>query len=679
MRWLLQTGLGLVMLWSAISDTAWAQFAADERADISLGGLDVESSIGWDNLVDQNAPVPVSFLFSNYSDRVIDAELFLVDHQNGFESSLGEVYLSQQGRRKLNAVRAMTDWYECFAELRVGSDVIWRRELALNTSRDFTFGVNFALVINDSGRALKPPESRKKPLPPVQDYRYYGGPQQLPMVRSSGRKVEYVQVKTWEVPTHFGPLLNTKAVVFPEDTFEADLNRAQWQAVADFMCQGGAVFVHKDSRKIIEQLQKRSYLVPNPPYQSGDLSVQDVGLGSICEYSDKLFSSDDSPSNEQIIDYVGRMSDAHIGIIAETGLAHRWHGGQADWNRFMVIGFFALYAFLSGFVTLLMFRRSRRVVGIYTACVVVVACICAAVVGGILRMSKGDLRAVTVTQPGAGGAVQIGRIEVFSAGARNTRVAVKGPNVDLQFVKAGSRYRRYNHRVYPILPFTWQRSLLQDEENAYQVAVGMPPWGSQRLHATACSPTLQPINVRLELDPNNTTRARLTIRNDLPFTLHECLLVVAYATEPPEDKDEPGAVEQVQLQQQPWNPPVIQVRTDLYATHTIGSIGPSESRDQTIGLGFRSMANTWDMVKGFSTGQISLPFIGRGNSAEAWLIGTMDESPIIEIDEARTEFIPDRHLHLFMQRLRPEDMPGISRLYGGDKPDESQIETESVE
>ena len=36
------------------------------------------------------------------------------------------------------------------------------------------------------------------------------------MVTAEGRQVEYVQVKTWQVPTHAGPLLNAKAVIFPE-------------------------------------------------------------------------------------------------------------------------------------------------------------------------------------------------------------------------------------------------------------------------------------------------------------------------------------------------------------------------------------------------------------------------------------------------------------------------------
>lgn len=660
--------LSTLLAFLVVSQPVHGQFgSADDKANIDLGGLDVEFEIGWDGLVDQSFPVPISFQFSNYSGGVVDAELFLVDHLNGNEASLGKVYLSQEGRRKFTAIRAMNNWYECFAELRAGGDVIWRRELALNTSRDFTLGVNYALVVNDSGRALKPPKSERKPPTQTPNY-YYNAPQQLPMVTSQGRMVDYAQMKTWQVPTHPGPLLPVKAIIFPEGTFDADLNRGQWQAIADWMCQGGTVFVHSESRKILEQLQRRSHLTPDPPFQAGHFSMRRVGLGAICEYPEELFATDNSPSNEHIADYVATVPDDHFASIPDSGYTHQFRGGQADWNRLLVAGFFGLYALFSGFFALLMFRRSRRFVGIYTVCVVTFACVGAAVLGGFLRMSRGDLRSITVTQAGPGGAVQVGKVEVFSAGARNTRVAVSGKNVDLQSVEINSRYRRYNQRRQSIHPFTFQRSLLEDEEDAYQVNVGMPPWGSRRVHATAFSASLQPLEFKLKFDTDNNRNVTLKLKNTLPFTMRECLLVVAYATKLPEKDGESAKTPQPQFA--PWQPQAQQQRTDVYAMHGLRDLASTESLDQQIPLRFKKLSSRWEMRRGFSTGQIDLPSIGRESSAEAWIIGRLENSPIIQIDEDRTEFIPDQHLHLFMQRIRPEDLQGIERLIGTQDPAE---------
>lgn len=668
MRFLLSVSLAIAVLLTYVSDAS-AQFGGDDRKPIELGGFDVEAALGWGDLVDPATPVPVSFLFSNYTNAEIDAELFLVDHQNGREVSLGNVFLSQDGRRRLSSVHAMTNWFECFAELRVGREVIWRRELPLNASNPYMFGVNYALVINDSGRAIDAPQDDKAMPAAVPDYYY--GTRQLPFVAQSGRPVEYIQVKTWQVPTHPGPMLAAAAVIFPEGSSADDLNRGQWQAVADWMCQGGNVFVHNTSQKVLEQLRQSSHLSPAPPVQIEPFAVHRAGIGSILVYSGELFDSVGSNANKEIAAHIAIQPDEHIGALVNTGTTHRWRGGQAEWNRILVVGFFVLYAFLSGFVGLLLFRRSRRFVAIYIGFVVAAACISAVLLGGFLRMSRGDLRMVTVTQAGPGGAVQVGKIEVQSAGARNTQVAAVGSHVDLQYVDDGERYSRYSRRVLPFHPFTFQKNLQKDADGRYQVDVPMPPWGRRRLQATAFSEDVAPIDISLRYEPARPGQTRggppngqlkLQLKNKLPYVLKECVLVFGYAGALPQKSD---AEKSAQAQLAPWQlAQQPEIRSDMYLFQDLGAIDPDETRDVSFPANFRSYANRWEFQRGFSTGQIELPGIARENSTAAWLIARIEQSPIIQIDEDNTEFISDQHLHLFMQRVDPDAMPAITDLIG---------------
>ena len=65
------------------------------------------------------------------------------------------------------------------------------------------------------------------------------------------------------------------------------------------------------------------------------------------------------------------------------------------------------------------------------------------------------------------------------------------------------------------------------------------------------------------------------------------------------------------------------------------------------------------------------PRISRLGTASAWIIAQVDESPILKIDELRTEFVPHHELHVFVQEILPEEMPDASLFL---KPSESADE-----
>jgi len=49
------------------------------------------------------------------------------------------------------------------------------------------------------------------------------------------------------------------------------------------------------------------------------------------------------------------------------------------------------------------------------------------------------------------------------------------------------------------------------------------------------------------------------------------------------------------------------------------------------------------------------------DTTSAWIVGRLSESPVLQLDERHNEFtLQENGLHLFIQELRPEDMPDAS-------------------
>ena len=438
--------------------------AEDER--LTAPQLVIEATVGWDGTVDQSTPIPVSILISNHSDRIIAGRLALSDPVNmGIRRRWGKLSSAPERRDVSSSIQAMSDWYECSATLSNGEHVLWRRKLALTTGKQFVANVNFALFIDDSGRKLQLPGA-------LSDTTAISAKQSV-VAAEQGRPFQCLTVKTWQVPNHPGPLIVAQAMVFPEGAVDTDLNRVQWRAVAEWMCQGGTVFVYSKSREIIDRLKDSAPLREAAPEQSGECVVRRVGLGAMYLYPRPLFTSDGSEIRQQIAETIAKLTKNHISTLVDTGSLHRRRGGRADVNRILVVAFFGLYTILSGVVALLLFRLSRRRIGVYIVVVVVAASVLSGLLGGLLRFSQGDLRWLTVTQAGAGGVVQVGKIDVQSAGGRNTTVAINGGHADLQFIGRARRYYSWNRRQTGYAPFTWQPNLATSEDDTYQINVPM--------------------------------------------------------------------------------------------------------------------------------------------------------------------------------------------------------------
>jgi hypothetical protein len=191
------------------------------------------------------------------------------------------------------------------------------------------------------------------------------------------------------------------------------------------------------------------------------------------EYAAELYSDSEGSSStrQQIADIAAKLTKHHIHELASAIGVYNQGGGRADRNRFFVVGFFLLYTLFSGLVALTLVRANRRKVTVYLVTVVASACVLSVVLGGILRTSTGDVHWVTVTQAAAGGAVQIGKLDLHSAGSRNTRIAIRGGGrPDLQFTKRIRYYGygRHDGNGYP--PFSWQPNLAMTAEDVYQIS-----------------------------------------------------------------------------------------------------------------------------------------------------------------------------------------------------------------
>jgi len=642
----------------------------DEGAQVDFAGLDIQATAGWDGTVDTSSPVPFSFLISNFSEDVIEGQLILTDPLNNKEVTLGDVFIGPNSVRRFSSIQAVADWFQCVATYRNEDRILWRRELAITTGKDFSEDVNYLLFVDDGGRMLQLPvdesatgssSSRFVPTP----------------VR--GRPVQPLAVKSWQVPQHHGPLTVAQAMVFSETADPDMLNETQWQAIAKWMCMGGTVFVSETSTEVINRLTKAAPLVMQPAFSHEQLSVHRCGSGSVREYAGPLFSADHPETPRRIAEAAAQLSRYNAITMLDATNLNWWESRNAGKTQMLVVAVFGLYTMLSGVVTLLLFRLSRRRIATYTGIVVLLACVATAVLGGMLRTSDGDLRWVTVTQAGPGGLVQLARIDVQSAGGRNSQLTVRGQHVDLQLIESdtlnlhgGGYYYGYGapdsmQTYYP--PFSWQANLLPDEPDAWKINVPITPWGYRRTYSAAFAPARRGLEIELKYEPPkepieiqaglqpqpNDLLGQFTLKatNHLPFDLTECQLVVGrtgvnlLAGEATESYD--PRTGRFQLR----NGALV---GDLFHVESVLAVGELPRSKTVAQLEIGTFVSS--LESGANSGALKfLPRIAYNGATTAWIVGRISRSPILSIDEHHSDFKPLQELHLFFQEILPEDMP----------------------
>lgn len=674
----------LFLLFTTCAPTAIAQ--NDDSTNIDSTGLVVEAVAGWDGLVDVSKPVPIAFLFNNYSDRIIEGQLFLSNPNTGRESQLGEILISPGSSRRFATVRALPDWYECIATLRFEDKILWQRALPVSTGREFIRGTNFVLFVSEGSRKLTLTNTAADP---TQLMALANGEKMVP--DKNGRAVECLTLKPWQIPNHPGPMVAARAMVFAEASSAAALNKVQWRAIAEWVCQGGTLFFHQDCTEAIEQLVTVSPLTTGPPTVENNFSIRRMGLGSIYEFDESLFDQGSKAVHDRITQTTAQLPAHHIVDMARSTYAYRYKAGQSEINQLWVVLFFVCYTFLCG-IAILLFRKSRRAIATYIVSVVLTTSVLSVALGVMLRTSQGDMEWTTVTHASANGAVQVGNLNVKSSGGRSTTVALYGSNVDLQLIEGSRRhtnnyyYYGWWHNVDGFPLFNWQPLLVNDGDRR-AVDVLMRPWGQRSLHATAFDPDVPSIEFELTHKPVRSSGKKqlgkmpngtfsVKLKNTLNVTLTEVRLVIGVT----------GNIDDQLILTNSRAPLVTgpsgsgnfvpsdtgRQFIDLYQSWQLPPVSAGESHQSSFPAKFSfdtsSRYNDAHRCPFKDHSSIPMPRISRLGTASAWIIAAIPESPVLNIDEDKNDFTTHTGSHFFVQEIDPQHMPAVTSFFNTEEP-----------
>ncbi len=678
------------------------------------GGLTIEAIAGWDDTVDTTVPVPLSFDISNYSGKDIDGVIVVFDPLSEQTATLGPAFVGQGGTSRFTFIRDLSTWHDCYAALFAKGEVLWRRQLPIATGIDFDPNTNFVLFLDVQGRTL--------PLKDPQKNQTYYNDNELHVAPAHGRPVRCLSGKPWQIPRHPGPLSALQAVIIQDDETANELNPIQWRALAEWMCQGGTIFASESSALIREQLVKASPLGQSPPVQLESFSATRVGLGSLRTYSSSLLNEDSEDLRSEITGTIARLDRNEL--VSAVRRSDHWYrdGKNSSRNRLRVLAFFAIYTLLTGIVPLVFFRIERKRIAILTTAIVLAATVMAGLLGAFLRTSEGDLNLITVAELSAGGAVEVANINVQSAGGRDTEVAIRGNQPDLQFTgrPIHSRYNYYGYGAYSqkgYAPFTWQSGQMTEEPDLYQINVPMTPWGRRQLFATGYQPDWKGLDIAFEFLPGEPTennkktaedesasrelntaalgmgsnplnddsserpplqpagKFKLRVVNHLPIGIKECNVVIGIARQ---RRMYANALDNLQRQQLvsqgvafemtsgTANETFVENATEYQFRSLRKPLAPGDEVTETFPIHLNRLVDSWDIVRSWPHGAITFRTLTHAEQNGVWIVGRLSSPATLKVDEDRTDFLPDNSAHYFVQRVPPEDLPDLSALMPSD-------------
>lgn len=653
--------------------TACAQ--SDENANVDFAGLDIQATAGWDGFVDQASPIPLSFLMSNFSENPIEGHLILTDPMNDRTLDLGEVFLGPASVKRYSSIQAMPDWFQCTATFTDGETVFWKRELALTTGRDFSSDVIYLMFVDDGGRMLQLPVTE-----PVTDN---SGRYVAPDGR--GLPVQPVAVKSWQVPQHPGPMTVAQALVFSETAKPDMLNEVQWEAVARWVCLGGTVFLPETSAEILQQLKASAPLELRPSAHRDGLGMSRLGSGSIRTYAASLFDVNRPESLQQVALAASRLSrQTPVSMLHQIDQGW-WESNNADKTRILVIVLFGGYTLLSGIGSLLLFRLNRRQISVYIGSIVAIACVTAIALAGLLKSSPGDLRMVTIACVTEGGLTETGRLDVQSAGGRNSKVAIQGRRPDLQLMDSSVStipfyyYGGYNTLQSGFPAFAWQGNLLPEEPNVYQIGVPITPWGTRRLYASVFQPDTPGLKLELRYQPPVASQFgtpqefplggqldglspsghlqlvqpqgqfELYVENKLAVGLRDVSLILGWTGVRMLEDSGRGT----------FDP-----RTGMFRAQAKSEIGQLYSIESVASIGaIAPNDSVTHSVSGFVDADDSqfyrswFPVNTAPGSTSVWITGSLNAPLALAVDQEKSDFEPIEGLHLYAQEIPFEQLP----------------------
>ena len=641
-----------------------AAFAQPDDEDVDTPGLTVDALAGWKGMASVSAPVPISFLLSNFTNGPIEGELVLIDDWGGHKVSLGDIYLTAGQTRRLSTVQAMRQWNRCLAELRNGNQVLWRRQLTLNNGTNYNRTSNHVLIINDSQRMLEFPGPEQPASPDVS-----GVPPGGVVVNQATPSLVSMNAMTWQMPTHPGPLVPITAIVFPGPLAADRLNAGQWQALGRYVAAGGTVFLPADEEKLRDALSAASPFGLQPDADRDGLSVYRCGLGSVRTFRSGLFVENSSALDAQLAAVLERLPHEELHRQIALSSAYSRDSGRAERSRISILTFMTIYTLLSGIVTLTFMKRKKRTVLIYVCSLVGIACLTSVILGSSVRYSRGDVSWVSVTRLTENGGLQYAELEVQSAGGRSDRLSVTGRQPDLQVVASESQ-RYYGNNWFDSDPhpaFTVQTTQAPDRGQAFEARVPITPWGRRDLIATDYLPDLQPLEVDLKFEQgaaagDNTPAVgqfAVTVKNTSGLELTDCRICVSVgAGEKIVELVEQTRLKRVRRYGYWQEEAAIPTR---YSAVVLGDL----TKGATKTARFQSDPNQTRWTLNIDEGRFNAPSATATAGIRAWLVARIAQSPSMQIDEDNSNFGAVTSAHFIAQELTPDQIPeNLKRVSG---------------
>lgn len=674
------------LLYIATSSACLGQ-AANSNTTSDFPGLDIQAQVGWDGFIDQTAPLPISFLVTNQSEKLLEGELRLKDPISGKSLNLGELAIGPGGSKRFSTIQTLLNWESCFAEYTDGAQVFWTRSLSLANERYNATGGAVMLVIDDGGRKFVFPTDKSAVGGVVPDQTVYTPPV------GQGHVVQALSIGSWQLPTHPGPLTTAQSAVLTESAKPESLNDAQWDAMGRWICMGGTLFIHESTPEVVKRAEKACPLSVLPAREVDGFTEHPACAGQIRVYRGRMFSGDDLTTPLSLATATSRQSRPALFRALTASPLVVYDSPASERTRNWVILVFTIYTLISGGVTFLLFRFSRSRLKIYTISVVTIASVAAAGLGVMLRSSRGDAAWNSVTQLTETGAVQAARIAVRSAGGRNFQLEVTGPKVDLQVTETDALNVGYDRYSYPYHdrfgmnarftapPFSLATNL-SDVTDAFRIQVPVRPWGEREAIAVGFLPSVSGISVKLRYWPpfargemaDTITSVEqveaivgtsgfpndavlqgtwiVEVLNESRFELLDCKLSVTKSSvrgydgaDPPYQRfDLTSKVSERVLQ-----------NSDLVhqvGLIEIGSVAPKESKSSPADASIR-WSNQYESY--FDSNSVSICYPG---GTQAKLVAGIKESPGLRINESASDFrAGETRSHLVLLPIDNNDLP----------------------
>ena len=624
------------------SATAQIQRVSEEP---DYPGLDIQMTLGFDGRFEFNGPLPISFLASNQSEKILEGDLLLENSETGEVIRLGELVVGPRSVKKYSTIRQIQSWVTAVVRFTDGNTIFWERQLSVTSEGSFPENGSYLLFLDDGGREL----NLKNPATTAGEASAYDQsgvlsptllqPTAFHAEGAGMRPVIPVTVRSWEFPRHHGPLTLAQGLVLDVDTSPQILDEQQWSVLGRWIATGGIVFLPERNAELQRALRER---LPFPGSQLPD-GTTSVAAGEIRMYSGQLF---DPAGNDTAVSIARRLSArAHSMLYRELvpqGInpGSTPHSAASSQKIFLL---FLGYMLATGGV-LLMYKRSRQYLRGYLAVVVLTASVFAGAVGVSIRRSEGDLYWQSISEIGGGGLVQVGNLRVTSAGGSNFRLAATGSGVDLQiserevprrslfggWVRSG--FQRISSQPSFTLPADWSAGF---PGSAAAIEVPVVPWNSREVTAHAFRELPGDFSLQLGFRSSGSgTPTRSGFQKD-----YRPLLEGSWSVR---TRNETGLA---------LNDMSLKIR------FCPGSFSVGHRRVYALNLDVEKVwsQQEWDEENIWSDNRTEGLLSGE---LVAWVEGTLPQSPTLQIDAERSEFEQyGRPVHWFIWRVPPEAIP----------------------